>query len=123
MTILDEDDDDKAHSTAADIRSWILVGLAILGLFGGIVYAQIATNQTAAATAESVKEIKADIKEIKLSTDGLPQNVRRMEEAIRDQQVANGVQNNQINTLSTAAAEAKIRLDNLERASNVRLRP
>lgn len=120
---MDEDDDNKTTSLASDIRSWILVGLAILGLFGGIVYAQIATNQTAAATAESVKEIKADIKEIKLSTEGLPQNVRRMEEAIRDQQIANGVQNNQINTLSTTVAETKIRIDNLERASGVRLRP
>ena len=109
-------------SIADNIRSWLVALATICGVFGAMAYWQISANETTARTAEDVAHIQIDITELRKALDGLPQIVQSIQEQLRDQAGANAVQTNQINLLATDAAAAKVRLDNLERASNAKLR-
>ncbi len=119
-----ENDEDKRRrsSIAEGIRSWIIPIATVFGVFGAVVSGQIMSNQTSVLTADHVQQIQLDIKEIRTSLNGLPQTVLNLQNQMRDEQTTNGVQNAQINTLATTLAETKIRVDNLERASNTKLR-
>ena len=109
-------------SIADNIRSWLVALATICGVFGAMAYWQISANETTARTAEDVAHIQIDITELRKALDGLPQIVQSIQEQLRDQAGANAVQTNQINLLATDAAAAKVRLDNLERASEAKLR-
>ena len=109
-------------SIADNIRSWLVALATICGVFGAMAYWQISANETTARTAEDVAHIQIDITELRKALDGLPQIVHSIQEQLRDQAGANAVQTNQINLLANDAAAAKVRIDNLERASNTKLR-
>ena len=109
-------------SIADNIRSWLVALATICGVFGAMAYWQIAANETTARTAEDVAHIQIDITELRKALDGLPQIVQSIQEQLRDQAGANAVQTNQINLLASDAAAAKVRIDNLERASEAKLR-
>ena len=112
----------KQASIADNIRSWLVALATICGVFGAMAYWQIAANDTGARTAEDVTHIQIDITDIRKSLDGLPQIVHSMQEQLRDQANANAIQSSQLNLLANDAAAAKVRIDNLERASNTKLR-
>ena len=126
------DDNDHDHerqeparyqlSIADNIRSWLVALATICGVFGAMAYWQISANETTARTAEDVAHIQIDITELRKALDGLPQIVQSIQEQLRDQAGANAVQTNQINLLASDAAAAKVRIDNLERASEAKLR-
>jgi len=116
------DEDEGRHTIADNVRNWIVAAAAVCGVFGAIVYGQIVTNTSAALTAGNVQQIQIDIKEIRGQLDGLPQIVRSLQEQLRDQAASNAIMSAQVNNLTTLTAETKIRVDNLERASNTRLR-
>ena len=109
-------------SIADNIRSWLVALATICGVFGAMAYWQISANETTARTAEDVAHIQIDITELRKALDGLPQIVQSIQEQLRDQAGANAVQTNQINLLASDAAAAKVRIDNLERASEAKLR-
>ena len=112
----------KQASIADNIRSWLVALATICGVFGAMAYWQISANDTGARTAEDVAHIQIDITELRKALDGLPQIVHSIQEQLRDQAGANAVQTNQINLLANDAAAAKVRIDNLERAGNTKLR-
>ena len=112
----------KQASIADNIRSWLVALATICGVFGAMAYWQISANDTGARTAEDVTHIQIDITDIRKSLDGLPQIVHSMQEQLRDQANANAIQSSQLNLLANDAAAAKVRIDNLERASNTKLR-
>ena len=109
-------------SIADNIRSWLVALATICGVFGAMAYWQISANETTARTAEDVAHIQIDITELRKALDGLPQIVQSIQEQLRDQAGARAVQTNQINLLASDAAAAKVRIDNLERASEAKLR-
>ena len=109
-------------SIADNIRSWLVALATICGVFGAMAYWQISANETTARTAEDVAHIQIDITELRKALDGLPQIVQSIQEQLRDQAGASAVQTNQINLLASDAAAAKVRIDNLERASEAKLR-
>ena len=109
-------------SIADNIRSWLVALATLCGVFGAMAYWQISANDTGARTAEDVSHIQIDITELRHSLDGLPQIVRALQEQLRDQQSTNGAINQELNMLATMTAETKVRVDNLERASNTKLR-
>ena len=109
-------------SIADNIRSWLVALATICGVFGAMAYWQISANETTARTAEDVAHIQIDITELRKALDGLPQIVQSIQEQLRDQAGASAVQTNEINLLATDAAAAKVRIDNLERASEAKLR-
>ena len=127
---MDDNEHDLAHqepahyqlSIADNIRSWLVALATICGVFGAMAYWQISANETTARTAEDVAHIQIDITELRKALDGLPQIVQSIQEQLRDQAGANAVQTNQINLLASDAAAAKVRIDNLERASEAKLR-
>ena len=109
-------------SIADNIRSWLVALATICGVFGAMAYWQISANETTARTAEDVAHIQIDITELRKALDGLPQIVQSIQEQLRDQAGASAVQTNEINLLASDAAAAKVRIDNLERASEAKLR-
>ena len=127
---MDDNEHDLAHqepahyqlSIADNIRSWLVALATICGVFGAMAYWQISANETTARTAEDVAHIQIDITELRKALDGLPQIVQSIQEQLRDQAGASAVQTNQINLLASDAAAAKVRIDNLERASEAKLR-
>ena len=112
----------KQASIVENIRSWLVALATVCGVFGAMAYWQISANDTGARPAEDVAHIQIDITDIRKSLDGLPQIVHSMQEQLRDQANANAIQSSQLNLLANDAAAAKVRIDNLERASNTKLR-